>query len=210
MKRKLELAKREIKILRGMQRLNVASGSEVLEENQRTNILSATGTSMRATEISARTTEMSASVVAARGMNSNEAPSRPNITSIAELLGSFDGRSDIYETWERQVIFLKNTFRLSDEMIKIMIGLRLKGKASEFLHSKVEYITMSVDDLLSKLRGMFYNRPNRVLARKQFEQRVWKRDESFSSYLHDKIILANHISIDESEIIEYVVEGIPN
>lgn len=37
-----------------------------------------------------------------------------------------------------------------------------------------------------------------------------ERDESFSSYLHDKIILANHISIDESEIIEYVVEGIPN
>lgn len=95
-------------------------------------------------------------------------------------------------------------------MTKIMIGSRLKGKVSEFLHSKVEYITMSVDDLLSKLRGMFCNRPSRVLARKQFEQRVWKRDESFSSYLHDKIILANHISIDESEIIEYVVEGIPN
>lgn len=109
-KRELELAKREIELLRGMQRLNVASGSEVPEENQRTNIpVSATGTSTRATEISARTTEMAASAAAARGISSNETPLRPNITSIAELLGSFDGRSDIYEIWERQVIFMKNT-----------------------------------------------------------------------------------------------------
>lgn len=97
--RKLKLAKREIELLRGMQRLNVASGSEVSEENQRTNILAnATATLARAMEIPASVTEISARAPAgiiemaplatsAHGVSGNEAPSRP----IAKLLGSFDG-----------------------------------------------------------------------------------------------------------------------
>lgn len=46
--------------------------------------------------------------------------------------------------------------------------------------------------------------------RKQFEQCTWKRDETFSSYLHDKVIMANRIPINDDEVIEYVVEGIPD
>ncbi|EZA51983.1 hypothetical protein X777_09442 [Ooceraea biroi] len=91
-----------------------------------------------------------------------------------------------------------------------MIGLRFKGKALEWLHSRSEYIAMSVGDLLDKLRDMFYRRPSKIVRRKQFEQRIWKRDETFSSYFHDKIILANRVPLDNDEIIDYVIEGIPD
>lgn len=54
---------------------------------------------------------------------------RVNVTTIAELLNYFDGKSELFETWERQVIFLKNSYRLSEDLTKIMIGTQLKGKA---------------------------------------------------------------------------------
>lgn len=192
-RKELELAQREIDLLRGIQQLNVNNQGEALEKNQRIN------TSARAAGMSS-----------VHGGNDIETSSRLNITSIIELLGNFDGRSDMYETWERQVIFLKNTYKLTDDVAKVMIGSRLKGKALEFLHSRAEYITLPVDDFLVKLRNMFNHRPSRVQARKQFEQRVWKRDETFSSYMHDKVILANRTSIDEDELIEYIIEGIPD
>ena len=49
---------------------------------------------------------------------------------------------------------------------------------------------------------------------------LWKRNSSdeygrsekrtFNEYYHDKIVMANRISIDTDEIIDYVVEGIPD
>jgi len=92
--------------------------------------------------------------------------------------------------------------------MKVMLRLRFKKKASEWLHSKPEYIAMRMDDLLKKLREMFYHQSSKIVRRRQFEQRVRKRDKSFSSYYHDKMILANHIPIDDDETIKYVIENI--
>lgn len=105
---------------------------------------------------------------------------------------------------------MKDAYKLSDDLMKIMIGSRLKGKALEWLHSRSEYIAMPIDNLLRELRGMFQRRSNKILMRRQFEQRIWKRDETFSAYLHDKVIIANRIPIDNEEIMEYVIEGIPD
>ncbi|XP_011860259.1 PREDICTED: uncharacterized protein LOC105557594 isoform X1 [Vollenhovia emeryi] len=98
----------------------------------------------------------------------------------------------------------------NDDLTKVMMGSRLKGKALEWLHSRSEYIAMPVNDLLGKLREMFYHRPSKILTRRQFEQRTWKREETFSSYLHDKVILADRVPIEDDEIIEYIIEGIPD
>lgn len=140
----------------------------------------------------------------------NEIVPRVNVATIAELLNYFDGKSELFETWERQVIFLKNTYRLSDDLTKIMIGTRLKGKALSWFHSRSEHVTMPVNELLWHLKEMFHRRPGKMLLRKQFEQRMWKREETFSEYLHEKLILANYIAIDEDEAMEYVIEGIPD
>lgn len=115
-----------------------------------------------------------------RGMNNSETFTQLNITSIAELLSTFDGQGDTYETWERQIIFLKDAYKLSDDLTKVMIGSRLKGKALEWLHSRSEYIAMPIDNLLRELRAMFHRRASKILMRRQFEQHIWKRDERHS------------------------------
>ncbi|XP_029171737.1 uncharacterized protein LOC114941060 [Nylanderia fulva] len=134
---------------------------------------------------------------------------RTNITAIADLLSVFDGKSSHYETWEKQIKQLRSTYRLED-VAKILIGMRLKGRAHEWLHSRAEHITMTFDHLLDELRAMFFRRQSKVTTRKKFEERVWRKGETFQEYFHEKIILGNHVSIEEDEMLEYLIEGIPD
>lgn len=90
------------------------------------------------------------------------------------------------------------------------MGTRLKGKASEWFHSKPEHIRLSFDELLKELRKMFQCYQSKVTLRKKFEERKWKQSESIHEYIHDKIILSNKIAIPDEDILEYIVEGIPD
>lgn len=65
---------------------------------------------------------------------------RPSITAIAELLAHFDGVSDSWEVWKKQVRLLASTYHLRDKMVRILIGARLKGKAAEWFRSKSEQL----------------------------------------------------------------------
>lgn len=135
---------------------------------------------------------------------------RLNISAIGELLATFDGTMNNFETWERQLKLLKRTYRLDDEHTRILIGMRLRGKALEWLHSKSELVEISVEALLCEIKTMFDHRPSRIVLRKKFEERVWKKGETFSDYVHQKIILGNRVPIDEEELVEYIIDGIPD
>lgn len=86
--------------------------------------------------------------------------------------------------------------------------MRLKGKALKWLYSKPEFLEISVEALLCELKNMFNYRPSRMKLRKDFEEREWKKGETFSDYMHEKVILGNRIPIDEDEIAEYIIDGI--
>lgn len=90
------------------------------------------------------------------------------------------------------------------------MGTRLKGRALEWFYSKPEYIGMRSDDLLDELRGMFYHRPDKIALRRRFEERVWKKSETFHDYVHEKTIMANRIAIGDDEILGYIIDGIPD
>ena len=92
-----------------------------------------------------------------------------NIATIADLLNNFNGKSSDYETWEKQVKLLRLTYKLDDDAARILIGLRLKGKALEWFHSKPEHIIMTFDNLLDELKAMFHRRWNKIITRKRFE-----------------------------------------
>lgn len=142
-----------------------------------------------------------------------EAPptqSKINIKAISELLATFDGTTGDYETWEKQFTFLKRTYRLDNEHAKIVIGMRLKGKALEWFHSRPEFVEISVEALLCELKTMFDHRPSRITLRKKFEERVWKKGETFSDYVHQKVILGNRVPVEEDEMAEYIIDGIPD
>lgn len=135
---------------------------------------------------------------------------RINLTSIAELLKTFDGTPRDYEAWEGQIKLLREVYHLDDNTAKILVGMRLKGRAYEWFHSKPEYLRLSFDELLRKLRRMFQFQQSKVTLRKKFEERSWNKAESIHEYVHDKIILGNKISVPDDEILEYVIEGIPD
>ncbi|RLU18894.1 hypothetical protein DMN91_009252 [Ooceraea biroi] len=70
-------------------------------------------------------------------------------------------------------------------------------------------ISMSLDDLLQEMENIFDQPLGRLNSRRKFEMRKWKKEESFSEYWHDKIILGNRISIQEDELVDYMVDSIP-
>ena len=69
---------------------------------------------------------------------------------------------------------------------------------------------MPIDDLVKELRDIFGNRVDRIAARREFERQIWKREETFAEYTHHKTILANRIRIGEEELIEYLIDRIPD
>lgn len=145
-------------------------------------------------------------------VEANLRPAQPklNMSAIAELLATFDDTTGNYETWEKQLRLVKRTYKLDDEHTKILVGMRLKGRALEWLHSRPELIEVSMEALLCELKAMYDHRPSRVLLRKKFEERVWKKGEAFGEYVHQKIILGNLVPIDDEEVVEYIIDGIPD
>ncbi|XP_076627732.1 uncharacterized protein LOC143344962 [Colletes latitarsis] len=99
---------------------------------------------------------------------------------------------------------------LEDDTARILIVSKLRGKALDWFHSRPEYMELSIEILLRKMESMFHQRMNRLAARRQFEARAWHRGETFADYLHQKVILANRISIDQEELIDCVIDGIPD
>ena len=63
--------------------------------------------------------------------NTSHDVAKASISAIAEFLSYFGSIGD-YENWELQLKLLKKTYCLSDDYMKILIGMRLKGKASEW------------------------------------------------------------------------------
>lgn len=99
--RELALARREIEMLRETQQRGHIEGERV-----------------EATSVASEST-------------SSQVQSRVSISAVADLLGQFDGSSESYERWEKQVRLLKATFKLDDSQAKLLMGSRLKGKTSE-------------------------------------------------------------------------------
>lgn len=133
-----------------------------------------------------------------------------SLNNIFNLLNDFEGNHETFNTWENQVFLLKNTYRLSDEETKVMISGKVKGKALRWFHSNSDHLNWTVEDLLKDMRKLYGRETDCLERRKKFEDRKWKREESFADYHHEKIILANQVPICANEIVSYLIRGIPD
>lgn len=137
-------------------------------------------------------------------------PRIPGIGVIKELINEFDGNNTDFSTWKDQFKLLCTTYNLDESNSRLLLGTKLKGRALQWLYSKKEYVESSVEDLLLELSKMFDHRPSKLALRRKFEERMWKTTETFADYFHDKLILANTVPINEEEIVDYLIEGIPD
>lgn len=105
---------------------------------------------------------------------------------------------------------LVSTYDLDDISARMLIGLKLKGSAASWYHSKPEHVTMDFEQLLLQMKTMFDHRPSKLEFRKQFEQRKWRNNETFTEYFHYKVVLANRVPVEEEEMVDYIIDGISN
>jgi len=129
---------------------------------------------------------------------------------LADLLSEFDGISSSFDTWEKQLKFLKATYHLDDDQTKILMGSKLKKRAFEWFHSRPEYIAMPFEELIKEFKAMFQRRESKAVLRKKFENRTWRRDETFHEYVHEKMILGNRVPVEQEEMLEHIIDGIPD
>lgn len=135
---------------------------------------------------------------------------RPSLTALSDLLSDFYGEEDTFERWQKQFDLVRTTYQLDDNMARILVGMKTKDRASQWFHSRPEHLQMPIDELMRKMNDTFNFRPAKVDRRRQFERRIWRSDESFSNYYFDKIILAGRVPVDEEEIVEHLIDGIPD
>lgn len=69
---------------------------------------------------------------------------------------------------------------------------------------------MNADEILCEMTTMFDQPLGRLERRRQFELRQWRRNETFADYCHEKLILGNQVPVQQDEVIDYIIEGIPS
>ncbi|EZA49030.1 hypothetical protein X777_12838 [Ooceraea biroi] len=141
--------------------------------------------------------------------NASRTPAPPvvRIRDISDMLADFNGDKD---TWKGQAGILRTTYQLTEDAMKMLLSSRLKGKAQEWYHSTATHLQLSVDELFERMDRIFNQRRTRLELRRSFEKRMWQVGESFSTYLHAKVILANKASIVQEELTDYLINGIPD
>lgn len=83
-----------------------------------------------------------------------------NLSDLAKLLNYFDGNAETFQTWEQQLTLLNTTHKLNDDTMKILIGMRLKGRALEWFHSIREQ-RMTWNEIINRLRDEIVNGSSR-------------------------------------------------
>lgn len=53
---------------------------------------------------------------------------------------------------------------------------------------------------------MFDLHPARITLRRKFEARMWRGDEPFSNYYHEKVLLANRVPVADEELLDHEIE----
>ncbi|KAG7196466.1 hypothetical protein KM043_016075 [Ampulex compressa] len=117
-----------------------------------------------------------------------------SVNNIFNLLHNFDDRHETFKTSENQVRLLKNTCNLSDEETIVMLTEKVKGKAQRWFHSNADNLHLSTQDLLESVGKMYGRETDCPVQIKQFEETIWKPDESIPRLLLRKTNLANQVS----------------
>lgn len=126
------------------------------------------------------------------------------------MIDEYNGSNQDFDLWKKQVEKLLSSFDVDEHQAKALLCSKLSGKALRWYHSRIDCIELNCNDLLQELKRMYGQRLDLLILRRELETRVWNAGESFADYLHDKVTLANRVPVAETELISYIIEGIPN
>jgi len=96
---------------------------------------------------------------------------RVSLNVIAEFLPEFDGTMSDFRMWRNKLKILEQSYQLNDKHVKILVGLRLRGKALAWLHSADENMLLSAEELFKGLGAMFDHQLDNMVLRERFRER---------------------------------------
>ena len=100
---------------------------------------------------------------------------------ISNLLSDFEGKSsDDVTAWRIDTIQVLTILATHATMLMVAAG-KLKGYAKDWLNSKPEYAALSLQELKFEMLLMFNIKENLVALMKRFDNRKWRRKETFSA-----------------------------
>ena len=129
---------------------------------------------------------------------------------IAEFISDFDGDHTKAETWLKKFHMIRQAHKLDDDAVRVLFYKKIKGKAEEWLETRPELAVANADNLLMAFKEMYVKERNKVELRDRFQKRKWGVDENFRNYVHEKTILGNLVPVEQSELLDYIIEGIPD
>jgi hypothetical protein len=57
---------------------------------------------------------------------------------------------------------------------------------------------------------MYDQQADSMILHEEFRARKWRKDKTFSDYMHEKIVLGNRVPIEEKQLLGYIIDGIPH
>ncbi|XP_037929193.1 uncharacterized protein LOC119663656, partial [Teleopsis dalmanni] len=119
-------------------------------------------------------------------------------------------RRELNILWEAQLQSIRTAYNLDDNNTRALISNKLNGKALKWLHTRNDLMTVPIETLINDMGKLFEDRSTKLQLKRIFEARRWQTNETFEEYFYDKTILAGKLCIEETELLEYIVEGIPD
>jgi len=129
--------------------------------------------------------------------NRPEVQSKISVKAVSDLLSEFNGSEGLYQNWEKQLRLLMRTYQLDSNNAKVLLGMRLKGKAAEWFHSCPEHIELSIEEILTEMKKMFDCRQSRLKRRRRFEKRCWKTGENSARTTMKKLFWQTEFPLTE-------------
>ncbi|XP_037727955.1 uncharacterized protein LOC119558615 [Drosophila subpulchrella] len=135
------------------------------------------------------------------------------VTTVKEMLPPFDGAVNSkvpVNTWIAQLNAIIKMYKLSEDITRMLVMSKLKDRAQIWLYSSENFLSLPAQDLLTQLAEAFQSKESKIMSRRKFQERKWQPAEDFATYFNDKTLLAAHIRIDDEELIDSIIEGIPD
>ncbi|XP_043064201.1 uncharacterized protein LOC122320112 [Drosophila ficusphila] len=126
-----------------------------------------------------------------------------------EILMEYDGNTPV-RNWIAQFDNITQLHKLNDMQRQLLCIAKLKGKALQWLHADPVRVVKPINQVLNQLKEAFGGKLPKIELRRKFAGRMWISDENFSVYFEDKCMLARDLDMDDDELLDGIIEGIPH
>ncbi|XP_041630409.1 MATH and LRR domain-containing protein PFE0570w-like [Drosophila kikkawai] len=132
-----------------------------------------------------------------------------SLEMLKELVYVFEGDNK-FSNWRTMINNVRKIYNVDDDVMRAVIFNKVKGKALEWVTANPTLMAETVDFLLNEMAKHFEKKGSKLITRKKLQLCTWKRGKRFDEYFQEMVSLGNEIDLDEDELIEYMIAGIPD